>query len=131
MLEANVPDSTAGPVSYDLMFELGRDLMIRQGLSVILDSPAGYSQVIARAEKLAGDAHSALKFILCLAEHDIRNARLSERAGRPSQWTADPEIVDDGSERWVPLAPPSALVLDTGLPPEQLVPRAIEYVRAD
>ena len=129
MLTAGVPEQIAGPASYDLMFEVGRDLLIRQGFSVILDSPAGYPEVIRRAEELAITASAKLRWILCLANQQVRNARLAERVATPSQWAADSEILDDGSERWRPLLPPSALVVRTDSPAEDLLPQIIEYLK--
>ncbi len=109
MLAAGVPEETAGRASYDLMFDVGRDLLLNQGLSTILDSPAAYPLVIQRAEELAREAGAELRFVLCLARYRVRSERLVQRNTRPSQWAADTTIVDDGSGLWVPLLPPHAL----------------------
>ena len=131
MLDAGVPEDIAGGASYDLMFSVGRDLLIRQGLSVILDSPAGYEIVIKRAEELAVEAGAVLKFVLCLADHGVRTRRLEQRSGAASQWTADTMISDDSSERWVPLLPTSTLTVRTDTAVEGLFPRIIEYLNGD
>ena len=128
MLKAGVPEDIAGPASYDLMFEVGRDLLVRQGLSAILDSPAGYPEVIERAEELARDAGAGLNVVLCLADRDVRNRRLAGRVSEASQWTMDTEILDDGSERWLPLVPASSFTIRTESEVEGLVPSVIEYL---
>ena len=131
LLEAGVPEEVAGPASYDLMFNLGRDLLIRQGLSVILDSPAGYPTVIERAAELACEVGARLKFVLCLADREMRNARMAERGSSRSQWTTDIGIHDDGTERWAPLLPAHALEVRTNSTVEGLLPEIIEYVERD
>ena len=129
MLRAGVPEEIAGPASYDLMFEVGRDLLLRQGFSVILDSPAGYPLVIERAKELATEAGANLRFVLCLADHQLRNRRLAERVAMQSQWAADVRILDDGTERWVPLLPAFALAVRTDSPVEGLLPHFIDYLQ--
>ncbi len=130
MLTNGVPEEIAGRSSYDLMFEVGRDLMLRQGFSVILDSPAGYSLVVERAQRLADEARAHLRFVLCLASHRVRRKRMAERAPMPSQWTSDDTILDDGTERWVPLMPASSLVVYTDSPVEDLLAEVISYIHA-
>lgn len=129
MLAAGVPEEIAGRASYDLMFDIGRDLLLRQGLSVILDSPAGYPQVIDRAEGLAREAGAELRCVLCLADHAVRSKRLAARTARPSQWTVDTVIPDDGSSLWIPLLPPPALYVRVEGPLEVSVQEVLEYVR--
>lgn len=129
MLAAGVPEEIAGPASYDLMFDVGRDLVLCQRLCAILDSPAGYPVVIRRAERLAREASADLRYVLCLAGHAVRSARLAGRIARPSQWTADTAIPDDGSSRWLPLLPPHALHVRTEGPLDGLAGQVLEYLR--
>lgn len=128
LLEAGVPEAIAGRASYDLLFAVGGDLLIRQGCSVILDSPAGYPAVVRRAEALAGEAGAALRVVLCLADPTLRNRRLAERPARPSQLTADAATLDDGRERWAPLLPPHTLRVRTERPVEELLQRVVPYL---
>ncbi len=129
MLESGIPEEIAGRASYELMFEVGRDLLIRQGFSVILDSPAGYPTVIERAHALAGKAGAGLRFVLCLADAPLRNARLAGRTARPSQWSADTGTLDDGTERWGALLPPDALRIHTDVPRSELIPQILRYLQ--
>ena len=129
MLEAGVPEAIAGRASYDLLFEVGKDLLIRQGFSVILDSPAGYPAVVRRAETLAEEAGASLKFVLCLADPVLRNQRLAERASKSAQLTADAQTLDDGHERWTPLLPPQTLRVRAERPVEELLQRVVPYLR--
>lgn len=128
MLREGVPEEIAGRGSYELMFEVGRDLLVRQQLSVILDSPAGYDVVIQKAEKLAHEAGAELKFILCLADQSLRNERLAGRVALPSQWTADTGAPGDGSDKWRALVPPDTLHLRTDKTIPELVAETIPYL---
>ncbi len=129
MLTAGVPEGIAGRTSYELMFDVGADLLIRQGFSVVLDSPAGYPQVIDRAEELARKGGAELRFVLCLARHGVRNERLARRNAGPPQWTSDTAILDDGSGLWLPLLPPYALQVCSEEPVDVLIQEVLEYLR--
>ncbi len=129
MLTAGVPEGIAGPASYDLMFDVGRDLLLHQRLSVILDSPAGYPQVVRRAEGLATEVGAELRFVLCLTRHAVRSERLERRAARPSQSTTDTAILDDGSSLWLPLLSAYALHVCSEEPVDVLIHEVLEYLR--
>ena len=131
MLEAGVSEGIAGRVSYDLMFSVGRDLLVRQGFSIILDSPAGYESAVERGVALANEAGANLKFVLCLADYRERTDRLRERIAERSQLIADVGTLDDGSTRWIPLLPASALTVHTDKPVECLLPSIIKYLKED
>jgi|GEM_PF-992380 len=130
MLSAGVPEETAGRASYDLMFDVGRDLLLHQRFSTILDSPAGYPVVIRRAEQVAQEAGAELRFVLCTAAHSVREARLAERISRPSQCTADTAYHDDGSGTWIPLLPQNALRVRAEGPVDVSVQRVVEFLRS-
>lgn len=131
LLEVGVPETLAGQASYELMFEVGRDLLLCQGFSVILDSPAGYPIVIQKATDLAHEAGARLKFVLCRADYAVREARLAARTKRRSQWTTVPGNRDDGSETWEALLPADALRVRTDREFVDLVPAILLYICED
>ncbi|MGH2530720.1 MAG: AAA family ATPase [Thermomicrobiales bacterium] len=122
LLEVGVPEKMAGHASYELLFEVGRDLLVRQGFSVILDSPAGYPIVIRKAEELAREVGARLRFVLCLADYDLRARRLAAREKRRSQWTTLAGNADDGSVTWESLLPADALRVRTDREESNLLP---------
>lgn len=129
MLSAGIGESLAGPASYALLLALGRDLLVEQRLSVILDSPAGYPSVIEQARAIAQEGNAILKVILCLADQNLRNDRVAARLNRPSQ-PAKPDgsaTLGDGRQRFSHL-PADTLLLTTTGPVEALLPNALVYV---
>ena len=128
-LDAQVPEEIAGRLSYDLMFAIGRNLLLHQRLSVILDSPAGYPVVLESAMAMAALAGAQLKVIVCLADRDVRNRRLRERMARPSQWLADTQPDGDSWRERLAFIPSDALILDTVRPIRDLTAEAIAYLQ--
>ncbi|MGH2558667.1 MAG: AAA family ATPase [Thermomicrobiales bacterium] len=128
LLEVGVPEKLAGHASYELLFEVGRDLLLRQGFSVILDSPAGYPIVIRKAEALAREAGAILKFVLCLADYAVREERLAMREKRRSQWTTAAANLDHGDEQWSRLLPADSLFVRTDQEASDLMPSVIRYL---
>src|SRR5947207_8457854 len=56
-----------GTIAYELLFAMAEDLLVRQLLSIILDTPARYPFILNRANKLAQEAGAQLKVVLCRA----------------------------------------------------------------
>lgn len=131
LLNAGVAEEIAGPASYDLMFDVGRDLIYEQRLSVILDSPAGYPFVVERARELACQANADLKFILCLTDPSTRAQRLAQRHARPSQWTVDRMPEEDVQQRWASLLPSDNLILSTEQTTSVLVEAVVPYLTGE
>jgi len=130
LLNAGMAEEIAGPSSYDLMFDIGKDVLVDQRLSVILDSPAGYPSVVERACGLARQAEADLKFILCLADPSVRAVRLAQRTARPSQWKVDLMAEEDVRQRrwWASLLPSDSLVLDMAQATDDLVQAVVPYL---
>jgi predicted kinase len=130
MLAAGVAEAIAGPAGYELMFDLGRDLVVGQRLSAILDSPAAYPICTEKALEIALAAGARLKVVLCLADPPTRNRRLAQRAARLSQLTADNPATGDGRARFTHL-PGDTLILQTVRPLDALIAHALAYVLQD
>jgi predicted kinase len=127
LLDAGMPDKAAGGTSYDLTLTLAEDLLVGQGLSVIVDTPALYPEVLDRAGKVAEAGGANLKVIYCGLDLDARRTRLANRQGLRSQPSAPHAIEGDGTGLFGHL-PPDALRITTDRPVADLLPRVLGYV---
>jgi len=80
----------AGPLSYELLVDLARD-NLTLGLSVVLDSPAGYRVFRDKVKQLARSVKADLQLIECICtdEHLLRQRVESRGAGLPPYRTRD------------------------------------------
>ncbi len=131
LLTHGAGEDLAATASYGLMLELGRDLLVQQRLSVILDSPAGYPEVIRDAESIVRDADASFRVVLCLADEAVRNRRIVERRAKPSQWKKPQGMVPINLETWREYLPAGTLTVDTARPLEELVPEVVHYLGGD
>ena len=99
MLET-IPEARAQPASYAGMFALGRDMLVNQRCSVILDSPALWNTVVDTAGSICHEAGAELRVILCLAEQNTRNTRVRSRIAQRSQPVGVSRTVGTGIERF-------------------------------
>ncbi len=127
LLEAGTAEERAGPLSYDLMFVLGHDVLVRQRQSVILDSPAAYPRCVERANQIAAKVGGRLRVMCCVADDAVREVRLGTRRTLRSQLTAG--TFQSGSERFAHL-PDDALTLDSSRPLADLLSEALVYIGA-
>ncbi len=84
VISAGVPHPPAGAVSYEVIFDLARDLL-DQGHSVIIDSPAVYEAIPARGMALATAASATYFFVECACPDGVAGQRIELRHRRPSQ----------------------------------------------
>lgn len=129
LLEADVPENMAGPASYFVPLALCRDLLVQQKLSVILDSPAAYPNVVEQALKIVCAAEGSLKVILCYASNQMRNQRLANRPRRLSQMQNDATTDEEGHLRFLHL-PETTLRLDMHKPIQDLLVEALAFIQA-
>jgi predicted kinase len=71
----------AGPASYELLVVLARD-NLSLGVSVVLDSPAGYRQFREQVSELAKARRAALKLIECICTDESLLRQRVEDLGR-------------------------------------------------
>lgn len=128
MLIKGISNDLAGPASYALMLELADDLLVRQHLSAILDSPGRFPFVLDRVQAISAQIGAALKIIRCVASRELRDKRLFERVARPSQWIANADLTDELERQMFAHLPMGTLVLDTGHPLEQCIAVALAYL---
>ena len=125
LLRLDAEESLAGRASYEVLFDLARDLVVTQGLSIIMDWPSVYPRVIEVSRTIVADAGGVLRVVFCAAGPETRGRRTRERVSRPSQrghpdrpatrWHSD----GDGRE-YFPFLPPDTLTMITDRPVETL-----------
>jgi predicted kinase len=129
LVVAGIPNELAGPTAYELLFAVGRDILVRQRRSVILDSPALYAICIEQARRIAAEGDADLRVILCMAESGVRNARMAAREPLPSQLGSDPvSTLEQDREHFTHL-PAGTCTLDSACPLSTLVKEALAYLR--
>ena len=128
LLTTGISNELAGPASYALLLEIANDLLVRQRLSIILDSPARYRSVLEHALSLTHQAGACLKIIHCVANQELRQKRIRNRVARPSQWTTNADLSDEEVQQMFEHLPANILTLDTSHPFEQCIAEALAYL---
>lgn len=129
LLTTGISEELAGPASYALLLEIADDLLVRQGLSVILDSPGRFPFVLDRVRNITKQVGSDLKLIRCVANRELREQRLRGRVARPSQWSANASFTDEQEQQMFEHFPTDTLLLDTCQPFDRCLTEALAYVR--
>ncbi len=128
LLTMGIAEQVAAPTAYELFFAVARDLMLLQGQSVILDSPAIYPQILANAQRIAADANATLTVIFCYVAYAERQHRLATRIPRASHLTAD--VTSDAvAATWFDHLPPDTLRLDMARPVEVVLTEAVDHIK--
>lgn len=141
LLAAEVPVALAGRASYQLLDALARHLL-KQGHSVIFDSPCFYEELLARGQQLAQEHGATYRYIECilhvLDELD-RRLRTRERmrsqvAGVYAPTATDSGTTTSGEQRfrnWIAnMKRPKSnyLTIDTTQSIERCTAQAIQYI---
>jgi predicted kinase len=135
LLRVGAEEQLAGRASYEVLFDLAHDLVVTQRLSIIMDWPSAYPQVIEASRAIVNDADASLRIVFCAADPATRERRTSERISRPSQrghpdrsatsrWHSD----GDGREHF-PFLPADTLTMITDRPADALVAELIPVLR--
>jgi predicted kinase len=130
LLELGASEGLAGQASYVVLYELARDLIVGQRLSVILDTPAAYPRVIEAARDIVAARDARLRIILCKADTATRQDRLQTRSARPSQPHAIGPRAGDGRITYEHL-PAATLIVNTARPIDAVVDEAVQYILTD
>lgn len=127
-LRAGAPEELAAPLAYEAFFDLARDLL-RQGHSVILDSPAFFPSIPQSGQSLAIEADAAYRIIECTCGDP---ARVASRLHSRPRLVSQPAGPSDPSARpgTAPLTHPR-LTVDTSRPLDQCLAEALAYLRHD
>lgn len=135
LLRLDAEEQLAGRASYEVLFDLARDLVVAQRLSIIMDWPSAYPRVIEASRSIVADAGATLRVVFCAADRATRERRTSERISRPSQrghpdrpatsrWHSD----GDGREHF-PVLPADTVTMITDRPVDVLVAELIPLLR--
>ncbi len=85
LLRSGVDWEMAGPTAYRVLRALGQSLL-RQGQSVILDSPCYYQELLDAGLQMAADAGACYRYVECVLEDVAElSRRLQSRTALPSQ----------------------------------------------
>jgi adenylate kinase family enzyme len=141
LLDADVPIALAGRASYQVLDAVARHLL-RQGHTVVFDSPCFYTELLERGQRLAQEAQVPYRYIECVVEDlDELDRRLRTRPRLPSQLTGVYVRPSEGSGKiqsgeaifrdWITnMKRPATnyLVLDTTLPLDVCLKTALAYI---
>lgn len=120
-------DMRAGVMAYETVFTLTHDLLVRQQLSIILDTASLYPFILEYAMRIAYEASACLKIVLCLLESGLRAQRLKERTGAITQHIAEPSTLEQDQLLFLHL-PPNKRIIYTRDPLQECVITARYYI---
>ncbi|MDP9374151.1 MAG: AAA family ATPase [Chloroflexota bacterium] len=85
LLEAGVAAAVAGQASYQMLLALGRSLL-DQGISVVLDSPCYYQELLDAGLHMAAETNACYRYVECATEDLVElSRRLRDRPPLRSQ----------------------------------------------
>ena len=121
-------EDVIGYITYELLFELAHNFLVKQQLSVIIDSPAHLPFILKHASDLIHEADAVLRVILCLADQEVREKRIRNR-NTDHIWRqiSDPITDEDYLQRFSHL-PGERLDLHTEKPVREYIDEAISYL---
>lgn len=125
LLRSGVMDPTAGMASYEVLFDVAMTT-VRQGYSVVIDSPVYWPMVEAGSRRVADECGAAYAMVACVCEdRDELARRLADRNALPSQPRAPYDLAGTPGA-----IEPSCgrLVIDTTRPLDEIVEEALAYV---
>jgi len=129
LLQLGIEYHQAGRMTYDLIFKFAEDVLVRQQLSVILDTSAHHPFILENASRIAGVAHAQLKVVLCTATIAIRKLRHEQRSPNElSSHHAEFLLIEDDLQFFTHLLCMDPLILDTINPLEECLAKAIAYL---
>ena len=140
VLDAGAPVQLAGRAAYETLFALAADLL-KQGQSVILDSPCHFQSILDQGREIAQSSGVAYRFIECVCpEREEIERRLTTRTPLRSQprglhlppidVTASPPAANQpGMHQWETFRPGAgAIILDTSGSLDTYLQAALAYL---
>lgn len=129
LLEQGMDTDAAHPAAYAITFDLAEHLIRDQGLSVIVDSPAGEPAILEWATRLCAETGARLVPVLCSADGLARYERMAAREGLRAHSKGTTRRPGTARERFAHF-PANTIEFDTMRPVEEVVREAIALVRA-
>jgi len=123
----NFDEYTAGWAAYENSLKFTEDFLVKQQLSVILDTSLLHPFILERAKELTARSGAQLKIILCEVDEDTRQHRLRTRKTRISQTKAH-LVPKEVAKQFEQLDPSSYKKIETKPSPETYVEEALTYV---
>jgi predicted kinase len=125
----DIDQGKKGIITYELLFDVTEDLLVRQQLSVILDTSARHPFILKRATQITHAAHGKLKIVLCIAHNSLRKDRLYSRPDLYLFSTNAFETIalENDLEHFKHL-PEDILIVETKDLLETYLPRAMQYL---
>ena len=130
LLLSNISENISAPLSYHLVWEIAKDLLIKQKQSLIIDSVAGVKKDIQIAQKICELSNSMLRIIACDTTDAVRQTRIQSRESLISQ----PNELDFSNPRhfkreiYLDDLPKTSLILETDNNYEDLVHLSMNYI---
>lgn len=130
-LQLGMPEEEIGRISYELLFNLTEDILVRQCSSVILDTSARHPFILEHASQIAYAAGGQLKAVLCTASGNLRRERLTERVSsmlhHPFMSPMETATIENDLACFQHL-PEDKLIIETSYPLEASLEKAIKYL---
>jgi predicted kinase len=130
-LQLGMPEEEIGRISYELLFVLAEDILVRQHSSVILDTSARHPFILEHASQIVCASGVQMKTILCRASSSLRRERLNERISstlhHPFMSPMHTTTIEDDLECFQHL-PGDKLIIETSHPLEDCLEEAIKYL---
>ena len=111
LIEGGLDGETSQAAAYRILFGLTRSFVQDQRRSVIIDSPLAFGETFLVIRRIADDTGAILIPVLCLADRDVRNARVAGRGALPSQPVRQSRTAGTGRERFRHLPATTVLAL--------------------
>jgi predicted kinase len=128
LLDIGADEEIAAKASYTLLHDLARDIVMGQGLSVILDTPSSYQEVVKTCMKIAEEADGVLCIVFCDAGVETRRQRLASRERLASHVTEIDPKAEAAIRRRFRKLPAETLHVSTEGPAEELVDEVVSFV---
>jgi predicted kinase len=127
--DLEIDQGKKGEITYELLFDLTEDILVRQKMSVILDTSAHHLFILERAIQIVHIADGKLKIILCIAQSNLRKDRLYSRPERYDFSTNAFETItiENDLEHFKHL-PEDILIVETKDLLQTYLPRAVHYL---
>ena len=127
LLEEGLSEELAAGLAYAVFFSLAGSLL-RQGHSLILDSPAFYPSIPARGALLAEEVGATYRLIECRCPAESQEQRLNQRQGLASQPASRAaKVASMLKPEITPLIEPH-LTIDTSKPLDVCLEQALRYL---
>lgn len=128
LLVRNIPEDQAHPAAYQAAFDLAQHLIVGQGKSVIVDTPAVFPSTLDWAAQLCAETGARLIPVLCSADGETRYDRMAARQGLRSHSKGTTRSPGTARERFAHF-PADTIELDTMRSVVEVMREALTAVR--